>query len=232
MPTVPSPTRSRQKRGRGLDHQFQRRLRSPAPRLAGHLHHRGIVVRECTISCRRILAGENQLCIAGYGGSRGRCRQLGLLYLLADLRDSRRVSRRPGHVQRLKAQTDPPLNHQLNHRIPACSRILRKATLPERNGYRFDAGKPEHKITDRCPGYCILNSPRTRPGIARSGGLIVLWDEVCSATRYGHTHASVPDINGMAERTILLDSSRSKIFAMPGWSRSRPSGHSSAEPPG
>jgi len=43
----------------------------------------------------------------------------------------------------------------------------------------------------------------------------VLSDEVYWAIRYGHTHASVLDVDGMAERTILLDG-WSKPFAMTG----------------
>src|SRR5205814_2130823 len=44
----------------------------------------------------------------------------------------------------------------------------------------------------------------------------VLSDEVYWAIRYGQPHASVLDVDGMAERTILLDG-WSKTFAMTGW---------------
>jgi aspartate/methionine/tyrosine aminotransferase len=53
-------------------------------------------------------------------------------------------------------------------------------------------------------------------GIAQRHDLIVLTDEVYWAIRYGHKHASVLDLDGMAERTILLDG-WSKTFAMTGW---------------
>ena len=47
--------------------------------------------------------------------------------------------------------------------------------------------------------------------------LTVLSDEVYWAIRYGgEPHASVLDVNGMADRTILLDG-WSKTFAMTGW---------------
>ena len=44
----------------------------------------------------------------------------------------------------------------------------------------------------------------------------MLTDEVYWAIRYGPEHASVLDVDGMAERTILLDG-WSKTFAMTGW---------------
>jgi aspartate/methionine/tyrosine aminotransferase len=100
--------------------------------------------------------------------------------------------------------------------------------LRERNGFRIDTGELEHLITDRSR-LLILNSPHNPCGsaltredceaiadIARRHDLIVLSDEVYWAIRYGQTHASVLDVDGMAERTILLDG-WSKTFAMTGW---------------
>jgi len=100
--------------------------------------------------------------------------------------------------------------------------------LRERNGFRIDTGELEHLITDRSR-LLILNSPHNPCGsaltredceaiadIAQRHDLIVLYDEVYWAIRYGRTHASVLDVDGMAERTILLDG-WSKTFAMTGW---------------
>jgi len=100
--------------------------------------------------------------------------------------------------------------------------------LRERNGFRIDTGELEHLITDRSR-LLILNSPHNPCGsaltredceaiadIAQRHDLIVLSDEVYWAIRYGRTHASVLDVDGMAERTILLDG-WSKTFAMTGW---------------
>jgi len=100
--------------------------------------------------------------------------------------------------------------------------------LRERNGFRIDTGELEHLITDRSR-LLILNSPQNPCGsaltredceaiadIAQRHDLIVLSDEVYWAIRYGRTHASVLDVDGMAERTILLDG-WSKTFAMTGW---------------
>ena len=100
--------------------------------------------------------------------------------------------------------------------------------LRERNGFRIDPGELEHLITDRSK-LLILNSPHnpcgsalTRPDceaiadVAQRHDLIVLSDEVYWAIRYGSEHASVLDVDGMADRTILLDG-WSKTFAMTGW---------------
>ena len=100
--------------------------------------------------------------------------------------------------------------------------------LRERNGFRIDTDELEHLITDRSR-LLILNSPQNPCGsaltredceaiadIAQRHDLIVLSDEVYWAIRYGHAHASVLDVDGMAERTILLDG-WSKTFAMTGW---------------
>jgi aspartate aminotransferase len=91
-----------------------------------------------------------------------------------------------------------------------------------------DTGELEQLITDRSR-LLILNSPHNPCGsaltredceaiadTAQRHDLIVLSDEVYWAIRYGHTHASVLGVDGMAERTILLDG-WSKTFAMTGW---------------
>jgi aspartate/methionine/tyrosine aminotransferase len=100
--------------------------------------------------------------------------------------------------------------------------------LRERNGFRIDTGELERLITDRSR-LLIINSPHNPCGsaltqedceaiaaIALRHDLVVLSDEVYWAIRYGHDHASVLDVDGMADRTILLDG-WSKTFAMTGW---------------
>jgi aspartate/methionine/tyrosine aminotransferase len=52
--------------------------------------------------------------------------------------------------------------------------------------------------------------------IALENDLLVLSDEVYWATSYEHPHASIMDVPGMPERTVLLDG-WSKTFAMTGW---------------
>jgi aspartate/methionine/tyrosine aminotransferase len=101
--------------------------------------------------------------------------------------------------------------------------------LRERNGFRIDTDELEGLITDRSR-LLIINSPHNPCGSAltredceaiaaialRHDNLVVLSDEVYWAIRYGHQHASVLDVDGMADRTILLDG-WSKTFAMTGW---------------
>jgi aspartate/methionine/tyrosine aminotransferase len=100
--------------------------------------------------------------------------------------------------------------------------------LRERNGFRVDTDELEHLITERSR-LLIINSPHNPCGsaltredceaiaaIAQRHDLTVLTDEVYWAIRYGQKHASVLDVEGMADRTILLDG-WSKTFAMTGW---------------
>jgi len=102
--------------------------------------------------------------------------------------------------------------------------------LRERNGFRIDTGELERLITDRSR-LLIINSPHNPCGsaltredceaiaaIALRHDLTVLTDEVYWAIRYGPGpgHASVLDVDGMPDRTILLDG-WSKTFAMTGW---------------
>jgi aspartate/methionine/tyrosine aminotransferase len=97
------------------------------------------------------------------------------------------------------------------------------------NDFRVDTEELERLITSRSK-LLILNSPHNPCGsaltradceaiaaVAQRHDLLVLSDEVYWAIRYGEEpHASVLDIDGMADRTILLDG-WSKTFAMTGW---------------
>jgi aspartate aminotransferase len=100
--------------------------------------------------------------------------------------------------------------------------------LREQNDFRLDPEELEHLVTDRTK-LLIVNSPHNPCGsaltredceaiaeIAVRHDLIVLSDEVYWAIRYDGQHTSVLDVDGMAERTILLDG-WSKTFAMTGW---------------
>jgi aspartate/methionine/tyrosine aminotransferase len=101
--------------------------------------------------------------------------------------------------------------------------------LRERNGFRIDTGELESLITGRSK-LLIINSPHNPCGsaltredcaaiadIALRHDLTVLSDEVYWAIRYGEEpHASVLDVEGMRDRTVLLDG-WSKTFAMTGW---------------
>jgi aspartate aminotransferase len=101
--------------------------------------------------------------------------------------------------------------------------------LREGNEFRIDTDELERLVTDRSK-LLIINSPHNPCGssltradceaiadIAQRHDLTVLTDEVYWAIRYGQEpHASVLDVDGMADRTILLDG-WSKTFAMTGW---------------
>jgi aspartate aminotransferase len=101
--------------------------------------------------------------------------------------------------------------------------------LREGNDFRIDTEELARLVTDRSK-LLIINSPHNPCGsaltqadceaiaeIALRHDLIVLTDEVYWAIRYGQQpHASVLDVDGMADRTILLDG-WSKTFAMTGW---------------
>lgn len=100
--------------------------------------------------------------------------------------------------------------------------------LREENSFRVDPAEVESLITPRSK-LLILNSPHNPCGsaltkedcealadLALRHDLTVLTDEVYWAIRYEGSHASVLDIDGMPERTVLLDG-WSKTFAMTGW---------------
>ncbi|WP_132145711.1 pyridoxal phosphate-dependent aminotransferase [Kribbella antiqua] len=100
--------------------------------------------------------------------------------------------------------------------------------LREENGFVIDPEELESLITERSK-LLILNSPHNPCGsastpeqleaiaeLANRHDLVVLTDEVYWALRYDGDHHSVLDVDGMAERTILLDG-WSKTFAMTGW---------------
>jgi aspartate/methionine/tyrosine aminotransferase len=100
--------------------------------------------------------------------------------------------------------------------------------LREENGFVVDPDELRSLVTDRTK-LLILNSPHNPCGsastpeqlqaiaeIAIEHDLVVLSDEVYWALRYDGAHHSVLDLDGMAERTVLLDG-WSKTFAMTGW---------------
>ena len=100
--------------------------------------------------------------------------------------------------------------------------------LRERNGFRLDPEELASLVTDRTR-LLILSSPHNPCGsaltpadleaiaaLAVERDLVVLADEVYWAITYDRPHASILDIEGMAERTVLLDG-WSKTFAMTGW---------------
>jgi aspartate aminotransferase len=100
--------------------------------------------------------------------------------------------------------------------------------LREEHGFRMDPEELASLVTDRTR-LVILNSPHNPcgsmltgddveaiAGVALEHDLVVLSDEVYTAIRYGGDCPSVLQVEGMADRTVLLDG-WSKSFAMTGW---------------
>src|SRR5579859_5784992 len=100
--------------------------------------------------------------------------------------------------------------------------------LREENQFRPDPEELAALVTPRTR-LLVLNSPHNPCGSALSradveaiadiairNDLLVLSDEVYWAIRYEGEHVSVLDVDGMAERTVLLDG-WSKTWAMTGW---------------
>jgi aspartate aminotransferase len=100
--------------------------------------------------------------------------------------------------------------------------------LRETNSFRVDPDELASLVNDRTR-LVILNSPHNPCGSALTSqdverlaavladrDLYVLSDEMYWAIRYGEEHASIAAVDGMADRTILLDGC-SKTFAMTGW---------------
>jgi aspartate aminotransferase len=100
--------------------------------------------------------------------------------------------------------------------------------LREENQFRMDPAEVASLITERTR-MLILNSPHNPCGstleqsdletlaqLATEHDLYLLDDEIYWATRYEGAHQSIATIDGMEDRTILLDGC-SKTFAMTGW---------------
>ncbi len=99
--------------------------------------------------------------------------------------------------------------------------------LPE-NEFRIDLDHFESLLSDKTK-LLILNSPNNPTGgtvpredieriaeLVRERGIFVLSDEVYRKIIYDDEHYSILSVDGMADRTILLDGF-SKTYAMTGW---------------
>lgn len=105
-----------------------------------------------------------------------------------------------------------------------------KVTVPllEENDFRFSPEVLEEKITPKTK-WIILNSPSNPTGgvltredlekvaqMVQKHDLLVMADEIYSDLIYEGEHVSIVSIDGMKERTVLLDGF-SKTYAMTGW---------------
>jgi len=100
--------------------------------------------------------------------------------------------------------------------------------LREERDFRFDIAELEEKINPKTK-MLIINSPQNPTGgvlemsdlkriaeLAVENDVVVLSDEVYSKIVYEGEHHTVASLDGMKERTILMDA-HSKTYAMTGW---------------
>ncbi|MCD4782563.1 MAG: pyridoxal phosphate-dependent aminotransferase [Candidatus Eremiobacteraeota bacterium] len=98
----------------------------------------------------------------------------------------------------------------------------------EEKGFRFDVNDLKNRVTDKTK-MIFLNSPSNPTGgfltmedyeeiakVVKKYNLIVFSDEIYSRMIYDGEHASITQIPGMKEHTILMDGF-SKTYAMTGW---------------
>jgi aspartate/methionine/tyrosine aminotransferase len=100
--------------------------------------------------------------------------------------------------------------------------------LREERRFRFDPDEFRSLVTDRTR-LIIINSPHNPTGsvltpsdleviadVARERDIVVLSDEIYSRLLYSGEHHSIAQLDGMFDRTIILDG-WSKTWAMTGW---------------
>ena len=100
--------------------------------------------------------------------------------------------------------------------------------LREERRFRFDPDEFRQLVTDRTR-LIIINSPHNPTGsvltrddlvviadVARERNIVVLSDEIYSRILYTGQHDSIATLDGMLDRTIILDG-WSKTWAMTGW---------------
>jgi aspartate/methionine/tyrosine aminotransferase len=100
--------------------------------------------------------------------------------------------------------------------------------LREERRFRFDPDEFRSLVTDRTR-LIIINSPHNPTGsvltradlkvvadVARERNIVILSDEIYSRILYTGQHESIATLDGMLDRTIILDG-WSKTWAMTGW---------------
>ncbi len=96
------------------------------------------------------------------------------------------------------------------------------------NGFKLTAEELKAKITDKTkllilpfpnnPTGAIMTKEELEPiaEVLRGTDIMVLSDEIYSELTYGSHHSSITELDGMKERTLLVNGF-SKAFAMTGW---------------
>ena len=106
-------------------------------------------------------------------------------------------------------------------------RVVLVETTPE-EGFKLTPEKLEAAITDKTK-LIILPYPSNPTGailereelialseVVKKSGAVVLSDEIYAELTYGRTHTSIASIEGMKERTVVINGF-SKAYAMTGW---------------
>jgi aspartate aminotransferase len=139
----------------------------------------------------------------------------------------------------IQSVTDPGAGHQVVVPVPgfpiyesqarAQGALVRHLPLREENGFRVDPCELADLLTPHTR-LLVLNSPHNPTGsvhsrrhleaiaevVAPYPDLWVFSDEPYSSLVYEGEPASIASLPGMAERTVVVDST-SKAYAMPGW---------------
>ncbi len=112
--------------------------------------------------------------------------------------------------------------------VELCGGTVSVIETKEENNFKLTANELREKITDRTKAL-ILPFPNNPTGaimtredleqiaeVLRETDIVVLSDEIYSELTYGRKHTSIVELDGMRERTILINGF-SKGFAMTGW---------------
>ena len=112
--------------------------------------------------------------------------------------------------------------------VELCGGIVSVIETKEKDNYKLTADDLREKITDKTKAL-ILPFPNNPTGaimtredleqiadVLRETNIVILSDEIYSELTYGKKHTSIVEIDGMRERTILINGF-SKGFAMTGW---------------
>lgn len=112
--------------------------------------------------------------------------------------------------------------------VELCGGTVSVIETKEENNFKLTANELREKITGRTKAL-ILPFPNNPTGaimtredleqiaeVLRETDIVVLSDEIYSELTYGRKHTSIVELDGMRERTILINGF-SKGFAMTGW---------------
>ncbi len=112
--------------------------------------------------------------------------------------------------------------------VELCGGTVSVIETKKENNFKLKANELREKITDRTKAL-ILPFPNNPTGaimtredleqiaeVLRETDIVVLSDEIYSELTYGRKHTSIVELDGMRERTILINGF-SKGFAMTGW---------------